>query len=140
MAEASRSDLKALAQSRLVDARILLANRRHSSAYYVSGYAIELALKAAIAGRIRKDTIPDPRFIKQVYVHDLNTLLKLASLSVAFADDEKADRQLNANWAIVKDWTVESRYEQVDPVLAVAMVNAVGEEPSGVFTWLQKHW
>jgi HEPN domain-containing protein len=140
MGAVSRSDLQSLASSKLSDAKFLLRHRRHSSAYYLAGYAIEFALKAAIARQMERHVLPDPKFIRDVYQHDLDRLVGLARLRIELDTDRKASARLNANWAIVSDWSVESRYELIDRVRSVAMVKAVGESSSGVFQWVQQHW
>ena len=45
----NRADLQKLAEERLADAELLLANGRFGGAYYLSGYVVECALKACIA-------------------------------------------------------------------------------------------
>jgi HEPN domain-containing protein len=42
----STSDLKAIARARLDDARVLLRGKRFDGAVYLSGYSVEVALKA----------------------------------------------------------------------------------------------
>jgi len=140
MSAVSRSNLQLLASSRLDDAKLLLRRGRHSSAYYLAGYAIEFALKAAIARQIERHVLPDPRFIRDVYQHDLTRLVGLAKLGTELDNARKASARLNANWAIVSDWSVESRYELVDRERSVAMIRAVAEASSGVFQWVQQHW
>lgn len=140
MTAVSRSDLQALARTKLGDAKLLLRRGRHSSAYYLAGYAIEFALKAAIARQIERHVLPDPRIIRDVYQHDLDRLVSLAKLRIEFDSARRADARLDTNWAIVGDWSVESRYELIDRVRSVAMVKAVGEPSSGVFRWVQQHW
>lgn len=44
----AKNDLEKLAQIRLEDSLFLLQAGRASSAYYLAGYAVELALKACI--------------------------------------------------------------------------------------------
>ncbi len=136
----SKADLQSLAAGKLTDATLLLRNGRHSSAYYISGYVIELALKAVITKRIGHHTLPDLKLIQHAFSHDLDQLLTISLLRRRFEENRKDDPRLAANWAIITDWNVESRYDQIDPVRAVAMVGAVSEEPSGVFVWIQKHW
>lgn len=48
-----------LAQKRFDEAKLLLGNGFSSGAYYLSGYAIECALKAIIAAQFRANEIPD---------------------------------------------------------------------------------
>jgi hypothetical protein len=43
----STKDLRAVARARVRDAQVLLQARRFDGAFYLSGYAVELALKVA---------------------------------------------------------------------------------------------
>ena len=140
MGAARRSDLQSLASSKLEDARPLLRRNRYSSAYYLAGYAIEFALKAAIARQIERHVLPDPRFIRDVYQHDLDRLVGLAKLRTELDNARRASVRLDTNWAIVSKWSIESRYELIDRQRSVAMMKAVGEPSSGVFPWVQQHW
>jgi hypothetical protein len=45
----NRAELQRLAKERISDAKVLLAARHWSAAYYLAGYAVECALKACIA-------------------------------------------------------------------------------------------
>jgi HEPN domain-containing protein len=90
MRAVGRTDLQTLAGEKLEDAKLLLRRRRHPSAYYLAGYAVEFALKAAIARQVEQHVLPDPRFIREVYQHDLTRLLGLANLRVEL---DKARRQ-----------------------------------------------
>jgi HEPN domain-containing protein len=44
----NRTDLQILAEDRLKDAEVLLANGRFGAAYYLAGYAVECGLKACV--------------------------------------------------------------------------------------------
>jgi HEPN domain-containing protein len=127
MGAVSRSDLQLLATGKLDDARLLLRRGRHASAYYLAGYAVEFALKAAIARQIEQHVLPDPGFIREVYQHNLDRLVGLARLRPELDNARRASARLNANWAIVSDWNVESRYELLDAARSTSMVKAVGE-------------
>src|SRR2546425_2666201 len=54
----TRTDLQLLAEERLSDAQVLLANGRFGAAYYLAGYAIECALKACIAKLTKAEDFP----------------------------------------------------------------------------------
>jgi HEPN domain-containing protein len=138
MAAVSRDDLQRLAISKLDDAKLLLRRGRHPGAYYLAGYAVEFELKAAIASQIERHVLPDPRFMRDVYQHDLVRLVSLAKLQVELTTARKANARFDANWIIVKDWSVESRYELIDRARSLAMVKAVGESQAGVFQWVQR--
>lgn len=136
----TKADLQRLAQIRLEDSVFLLQSNRCSSAYYLAGYAVELALKARIAGLFQPDSIPDLSFVKAIYTHRLETLLSTAGLRADFDAATKADPQLGAYFAIAANWTEESRYALWDPFSAASLVEAVAEPTHGVFQWIQARW
>jgi hypothetical protein len=53
----NRTELQQLSQHRLLDAKALIAASRWSGAYYLSGYAIECALKAAVLRYVERTGI-----------------------------------------------------------------------------------
>ena len=136
----TRADLQKLAQVRLDDALLLLQAGRSSSAYYLAGYAIELALKGCISKLIQPEMIPDKGFINAIYTHRLDSLLGTAGLLPQFNADCKADPQLAAYWAIATKWNEESRYGFWDPMTAATLLHAVNDPAHGVFEWVKKHW
>jgi len=69
-----------MAESKLSDAILLLSHLKPSNAYYLAGYAVELGLKACIARQISHETIPDKDFSRDIYLHDLPKLVRLAGL------------------------------------------------------------
>lgn len=136
----NKADLEKLALLRLEDAIFMLQANRCSSAYYLAGYAVELALKACIAKLVQPNTIPDKAFINAIYVHKLDSLLGVAGLKHSFDTDSKADPQLAAYWAIASNWSEESRYAFWDSFAAASLVEAIHEPTHGVFQWVRKHW
>jgi hypothetical protein len=135
-----RNDLRAMAQTKLDDAILLLKNRRFSSAYYLSGYAVELGLKACITVQIAADTLPDKAFITKVYDHRLPILVGLAGLTAQLTQQQNSDVNFAANWALVAQWSPESRYETTDPYTAQTMLDAISNQPSGVLEWIRQYW
>lgn len=136
----TKADLEKLALIRLDDAKLLLQHNRSSSAYYLAGYAVELALKACISRLIQSCTIPEMAFIKAIYVHKLDNLLATAGLRPAFDAGVKADPQFAAYWAIANNWTEASRYEYWDPFAAASLLQAIDEPVHGVFQWVKRYW
>jgi len=124
----------------LKDALFLFAANRSSSAYYLAGYAVELALKACIAKLIQPNVIPDKAFIHAIYTHKLDSLLSTAGLRPQFDQNIKSDTQFAAYWVITNNWNEESRYEFWDPISAATLLDAVNEQNHGVFQWVKKHW
>ena len=136
----TKSDLEKLTQLRFDDAVLLLQANRCSSAYYLAGYTLELALKACIASLFQTNTIPDRAFVNAIYVHKLELLLNTSGLRGEFDRDARANPQLAAHWAIANNWTEESRYAFWDPVSAASLVTAIGDQTNGVLPWVKTHW
>ena len=87
----NRKDLKALALTRLREAKVLLANGEYSGAYYLAGYVVECALKACIAKRTRIHDFPDKQRALDSWKHDPTKLINTADL------------QTERNWEIGAD-------------------------------------
>ena len=121
----AKPTIKALVNKRLDDARILLNNRRYSATIYMSGYALELALKYRIC-RIMKFTngFPENRTEFDIYYFDTTkTFLrstirelrdirhhKLPILLRYSGEQINIETNFITDWDIVKDWNPEMRY------------------------------
>jgi hypothetical protein len=123
----SKKALRELIDQKLKDAEVLIANRRYSAAVYMSGYALELALKLKICKIFKFSRgFPDNKAefnayqnnaksqpllagiitqIKDIRNHDLNKLLFYSG----------AEFRINLNflneWNLVASWTPEMRYQ-----------------------------
>lgn len=120
-----KSVLKSLIKRRLDDARALLNNRRYSSAIYLSGYAVELALKLRIC-RIMKFTNGFPETLAEftLYYSDTSkTLLRgtikelrdirhhnLTVLLRYSGEQLSIESNFLTEWNYVKKWNPEIRY------------------------------
>lgn len=135
-----RSDLQALAVAKAADAQLLLANRRNANAFYLSGYAIELGLKACIAKQIIAQAIPDRAFVNSIYNHSFGNLVGVAGLSLALKEEQAADPTFATYWGIAGQWNESSRYVATDIYTAQLMVQAVVDPASGLLKWIQQHW
>jgi HEPN domain-containing protein len=128
---------KKLAVIRLREAEILYEGRKYSGAYYLSGYTIELGLKAYYCKSVRKHTFPPKRkIIDDLYKHDLNKLLYVCELNRKLDSDVLMNTSLQKAWDAVKDWSEESRYIEIDKLKSESMLNSVKE----VFQWIQTKW
>ncbi|MDA1312673.1 MAG: HEPN domain-containing protein [Acidobacteria bacterium] len=136
----TRKDFQELAEIRLNDARALLRVKRYDGAYYLAGYAVECALKACPAKRIKQYDFPDRDFVKKAYTHDLAELLRLANIEKEFEREQRKDPDLSINWNVTKGWTEQSRYERHGKQIAEKMVNAVGDSRHGVLQCLREFW
>lgn len=135
-----RSDLQANAERKLADAQILLQSRSWSNAYYLAGYAVELALKSCIARQMSAGTIPDKSLIEATYKHDFRTLIGAAGLSRVLKEQEAADPAFAASWAVASEWSPTARYEARDALSAQLIVDAISNPKSGVLQWIRMHW
>lgn len=135
----NRKDFQELAETRLLDARALLAAGRYDAAYYLAGYAVECALKACIA-RLTKEYDFPPRDGAGVWSHGLEKLLDRAGLKQLFGETLKGDPELALSWDLVKDWNADARYQVHGPEKAEAMVRGVSDEQHGVLQCLRKYW
>jgi HEPN domain-containing protein len=135
-----RVDLQKIAQAKLDDATLLLQHGRHSNAYYLAGYAVEIGLKACIAAQVSAETIPDKSFINRILKHEFPVLLGLAGLARPLQERQDKDPLFAANWAIVSEWVPDTRYEVKDAMTAQLMLTAISDEQAGVLQWIKAYW
>jgi hypothetical protein len=137
----NRSDLQGVSRLRVKEARLLLDNGYFSGAYYLLGYAIECALKACIAKQIKRYDFPDRKLVNDSYTHDLEKLLSISGLKAELQEETQSNPTLEVNWAIVKDWSEQSRYStSISETQARDFYSAVTARKNGVLTWLKKWW
>jgi hypothetical protein len=138
----NRRDFQELAEVRLADVRALLAAERFDAAYYLAGYVVECALKACIAKKTREHDFPSKE-TRALYQHDLESLVKASGMAESFAEDRKADAELDQYWELVKDWKSDRRYElqgERAEIAAKTMLSAIEDEKHGVLQCLSKYW
>jgi HEPN domain-containing protein len=130
----NRNDFQRLAEIRLKDAEVLIENRQFDGAYYLSGYAIECALKACIAKNTREyDFPPNANTVKKIYTHNLTSLVGEAGLRVEGSIVE-------ISWAVVKDWSEQHRYQMHTEMEVQGLYSAVADPQEGVFQWIKQYW
>lgn len=137
----NKSDLEALVEIRVSEARVLLEFESYQGAYYLAGYALECAIKACIAKQVQQFDFPNKDLAQKSHQHKLTDLLGVAGLKQKLSEKEKADTDFQLNWAVAKDWTVDSRYERsVESTKANDLYQAVTNEDSGILAWLKTFW
>lgn len=136
----NRKDLRTIAEMRFRDAQVLFAGKRYSASYYVGGYAVECALKACIAKRTRRSDFPNKKRANEAHTHDLEALVKTAELESQRLGQVQANPVFAINWAVVKDWTPESRDKKYSRKEANDLVEAIGKPRDGVLAWVRKYW
>jgi hypothetical protein len=140
MSKLTRTDLQELAKLRLVEARMLLDGRSYAGAYYLTGLALECALKACIARSSEQYDFPELKRVQDSWNHDLAKLLGTAGLNEEYAKKSKAAPQFETNWQTVKDWKIDSRYERRSEKEAWEIYNASTEAAHGIMPWIEEHW
>ena len=107
----SIADLRTIAQARLEDAKVLLANNRVDGAGYVCGYAIELALKARISSTLNWEGFPEKRGefenLASFKTHKLDVLLALSGQERLIKSEHLIE------WTAVATWEPEVRYKAI---------------------------
>jgi len=75
---------------------------------------------------------------KNIFKHDLEELARHARFDVKQLG--AADANFATNWALVKDWSEESRYEPHTRIEAEQMIKAVQEPNHGVMQCIRQYW
>jgi HEPN domain-containing protein len=119
-------DLRAIARARLRDAQVLLQAKRYDGAFYLCGYAVELALKARICRTLKWRGFPestqDFKGYQLVRTHDLEVLLRFSGV------EGRVKAKHLAEWSVVLKWHPEKRYQVIGllhPQQAADMVTCV---------------
>lgn len=103
-------DLRATAKAHLKDATILHKAGRHDGAYYLCGYAVELALKARVCKTLKWTDFPETRGEFQKFqsfkTHDLELLLRFSGV------EGRIKAKYLAEWSVVLNWDPEKRYQK----------------------------
>ena len=136
----NRTDLQNLAEERLGDALALLASNRYGGAYYLVGYAVECGLKACIARLTRAEDFYDKDLARKIFQHDLGKLADHTRLSAVIEQSGETDQVFQRNWAQVRDWSEESRYETRTQQEAEQMIQAVRDPDHGVMPCIRQYW
>lgn len=136
----SRQRLQKLSIGKIEDAQLLLDAERWDNAYYLAGYAVELALKACIASRFAAEAIPDKKFVLAIHSHNLRELVGLAGLKTELQAREAASSHFAASWGITARWVPDTRYEENDAVAAQLLILAIRDPDDGVLPWIQNYW
>jgi len=141
VARLNRGKLQLLADSRLEEARVLLEKKLWTGAYYMTGLAVECALKACLARAVQQHDFPDKNFVNRAYTHKLKELAQLdAALWKDLQKEAGVDAKLRSNWDAVLLWDDENRYEVVEKLQAESLYVATAEPGSGVMEWIRRRW
>lgn len=140
-ARLNRAKLQLLAEGRLKEAKILLDQNCWTGAYYLTGLAVECALKAYLARAVQQHDFPDKNFVNRAYTHKLKELIQLdAALWEELQKEVSDDEKLRSNWDAVFLWNDENRYDEVEESHAKSLYAATIELDSGVIEWIRRRW
>src|SRR5689334_17676271 len=135
-----------MAVQRIRDAKALLRGGRWEFAYYVSGYAVECALKSCLLARmIHTAWVFEEKWkASDCLTHNLNDLITLAALrnelNARFAASAAAGDRFVGNWGTVVGWSPTSRYVAKTESEARDLYTAITHKPDGVLRWLRNYW
>jgi hypothetical protein len=103
--------LRSVAGARLRDAKVLLRAKRFDGAFYLCGYAVEVALKARFCRTLRWSEFPETSKefsgLQWLKTHDLEMLLRLSGI------EARVRAKRLAEWSIVVNWNPEKRYQPI---------------------------
>jgi hypothetical protein len=106
-----RIELLELARARVSDAKLLYDNKRYDGAAYLSGYAVEFALKARICKQLRWPGYPSEdnefRGRGNFRVHDFDSLLQFTGIAT------KITTNCTTEWSAMKVWSPDYRYRTI---------------------------
>lgn len=137
----NRQDLQRLSQLRSREAKMLLDQGSYAGSYYLMGYAVECAVKAAIAKQTRRYDFPNKRLANDSFSHDLKSLLQTAGLWPTFDVAMRANPPLGLNWAVAKDWSEGSRYIlSTSEAQARDLYSACTARTHGLLSWIKNYW
>jgi hypothetical protein len=137
----NRGIFQQISEIRRRDAVTLLKARQYSGAYYLIGYAVECALKACVAKQVRRYDLPDRKLANEVFTNDLAKLMSLTGLAPEFKRETEANKPLELNWTVVRDWSESSRYEiGITEAQARDLYLACTARKDGVLSWIKRRW
>ena len=136
----NKTELENLASIRIKEAEILLTADCYHGAYYLSGYSLECILKACIAKQVKEFDFPDKKLATASYTHKLADLVITAGLKQKLTEQEKQNEEFKLNWAVVIEWSEESRYKfAITKQEAHDLFAAITDNESGILPWLKKY-
>lgn len=148
----SRAELHTLTYQRIDEAKVLLPLNFADAAFYLVGYSIELALKAAVCRTLDQNDFYQPdrgnkaaryvqdRIFREFKTHNYSDLLVLSGLSAKFETAREVDVSLNDAWEQIDymSWSEQVRYQSgtKSPVEVYDFLNAV----ETLVQWISNYW
>jgi HEPN domain-containing protein len=136
----NRTDFQKITTLRVQESRALMAAGYYHGAYYLIGYAVECALKACVAKKVRRCDFPDKKFTNKIYTHNLEELMKAAEVALEFSREMGTNPALELNWTIVKDWSEDARYDTDITEAQARDLYTACTGRNGVLPWVKRRW
>ena len=136
----NRIEFQEIAELRLKESRALLDAGFPEGAYYLSGYAVECALKACIAKRTREHDFPEKKLVIDSHTHDLAKLLQLAELKIDLDTSMQGNPALKSSWDAIQNWSETSRYQKRSAQEASDLLQAIDDQAGGLLPWIVLRW
>ena len=136
----NRNVFQKLTNIRVREARALIDAGHYPGAYYLAGYAVECALKACVSKQVKRFDFPEKKFINDAHTHELEKLVGLAGLASDFQRDMQVHKDLQVNWAVVKDWKESFRYDPSITLQQARDIYSACTGRNGVLPWIKKRW
>jgi hypothetical protein len=80
--------------------------------------------------------IPDPKYVRDIYTHDLSALFRLAELEQKLEAEKKTNPGLYQRWTTIQTWSEKARYEVWTEASASAILDAIDGDV-GLLEWLR---
>jgi HEPN domain len=110
------TDIREVADLRLFEADNLIALNLYDGAFYLTGYAVELYLKAKICENLElpdfySQYAPKSDLSKIFLVHNLERLMLLSGLYAKFVLEKNANATFLRDWETLQLWSEKNRYD-----------------------------
>lgn len=118
----------------------MLENGYYGGAFYLSGYSVELYLKAKICllfdvpdlfAKPKERTSPEAKqtegindIVKSVKIHDLTALLMFSRLKLQYKKLDNKKMKQHTTY-LIRKWTIDERYEPYNPVERKKITNTI---------------
>ncbi len=151
MAAPNSNDLKILCHQRIKEAEFLVSNDFDDLAFYITGYAIEIGLKAVICRSLDIDdffAVGRGVHIKEDVVskfktHDFGTLLVLAGLRKKLDHDKSLNQDLDKAATYLEDnarnWNPNMRYNPVGTKTKEETLDFI-KTTKIILQWIENYW
>lgn len=138
----NRAELRQLSTQRIEEAQALLTAKHWPGAYYLTGYALECALKACVLAYVERTGIifEDKKYAEKCWTHDIEELVRLAFLTVERDKAAGTNPILGQNWLTAKDWSEVSRYRNSTQLQAEELFSALADNNDGILSWVKTFW